>query len=98
MMENAVMRTSKRPWSLSMVSTFSTSAADAVCEIAFDLGVERRLVVLDGEQVVGPGTQLGESDSAQEGLQAVPCMKASTDSKKSRRPSAGNSSSIRRRR
>ena len=27
---------------------------------------------LDGEQVVGPGTQLGESDSAQEGLQAVP--------------------------
>ena len=72
MMQNAVMRTSKRPWSLSMVSTFSTSAADAVCEIAFDLGVERRLVVLDGEQVVGPGTQLGESDSAQEGLQAVP--------------------------
>ena len=28
------------------------------CEIAFDLGVERRLVVLDGEQVVGPGIQV----------------------------------------
>ena len=27
------------------------------CEIAFDLGVERRLVVLDGEQVVGPGIE-----------------------------------------
>jgi len=25
------------------------------CEIAFDLGVKGRLVVLDGEQVVGPG-------------------------------------------
>ena len=27
------------------------------CEIAFDLGVERWLVVLDGEQVVGPGIE-----------------------------------------
>jgi hypothetical protein len=27
------------------------------CEIAFDFGVERRLVVLDGEQVVGPGVE-----------------------------------------
>ena len=27
------------------------------CEIAFDFGVERRLVVLDDEQVVGPGIE-----------------------------------------
>jgi hypothetical protein len=32
------------------------------CEIAFDLCVERRLVALDGEQVVGPGIEGRLSD------------------------------------
>src|ERR1700691_1012520 len=40
------------------------------CEIAFDLGMKRRLVALDGEQVVGPGIEgrLGDGDLAAHGI------------------------------
>src|SRR6204780_5145770 len=40
------------------------------CEIAFDLGMKRRLVALDGEQVVGPGIEgrLGDGDLAVHGI------------------------------
>ena len=39
-------------------------------EIAFDIGVERRLVVLDGEKVVGPGVEdrLGDGGLAAHGI------------------------------
>src|ERR1700740_775309 len=40
------------------------------CKIAFDFGMERRLVVLDGQKVVSPGIEdrLGDGDLAAHGI------------------------------